>query len=133
MNIENELYKLSLKAFKEDEIPVACIIVKDNKIISKAYNKKNKSNSVIDHAEILAIRKAAKKLNTWNLSECTLYCTLKPCKMCEEVIKQSYIKEVLYILENEKVINYKYSSKQVFTSNSENFSQLLKDFFVNKR
>ncbi|MBO4245678.1 MAG: nucleoside deaminase [Bacilli bacterium] len=133
MNIEKELYKLSLKAFNEDEIPVACIIIKDNKIISKAYNKKNKSNSVIDHAEILAIKKAAKKLNTWNLSDCTLYCTLKPCKMCEEIIKQSYIKEVLYILENDKVINYKYISKQVYAYNREDFSKLLKDFFVNKR
>ena len=133
MNIEKELYKLSLKAFNEDEIPVACIIIKDNKIISKAYNKKNKTNSVIDHAEILAIKKASKKLNTWNLSDCTLYCTLKPCKMCEEVIKQSYISEVLYILENDKVINYKYTSKQVYVYNREDFSKLLKDFFVNKR
>jgi len=133
MNIEQELLKLSKKAFKKNEIPVSCIIVCNNKIISKAYNKKNSSNSVIDHAEIIALRKAAKKLKTWNLSNCELYCSLKPCKMCEEVIKQSYIKKVFYILDNDKVINYKYNIEQMFASNSEIFQKIIKEFFVNKR
>ena len=133
MNIEEELYKLSLKASKKNEIPVSCIIVRDNKIISKAYNKKNKTNSVIDHAEILAIRKAARKLRTWNLSDCELYCSLKPCKMCEEVIKQSYIKKVHYILDNEKNINYKYDTEQMYANKYKLFEKMIKDFFVNKR
>ena len=133
MNIEKKLLKLSKKAFKKNEMPVSCIIVCNNKIISKSYNKKNSSNSVIDHAEIIAIRKAAKKLKRWNLSDCELYCSLKPCKMCEEVIKQSYIKKVYYILDNEKVINYKYDIEQVFANNSENFQKIIKEFFVNKR
>lgn len=133
MNIEEELYKLSNKAFKKNEIPVGCLIIHNDKIIAKAYNIKNASNSVIDHAEILAIRKAAKKLKTWNLSDCTLYCTLKPCKMCEEVIKQSYIKKVYYILDNLKEINYKYNIEQLFASNKSNFEKNMKDFFVNKR
>jgi tRNA(adenine34) deaminase len=133
MNIEEELYKLSNKAFKKNEIPVGCLIIHNDKIIAKAYNKKNASNSVIDHAEILAIRKAAKKLKTWNLSDCTLYCTLKPCKMCEEVIKQSYIKKVYYILDNSKEINYKYNSEQMFVNNKIKFEKNMKDFFVNKR
>ena len=133
MNIENVLYKLSLKAFKKNEIPVSCVIVLNNKIISKAYNKKNRTNSVIDHAEIIAIRKAARKLKTWNLSDCELYCSLKPCKMCEEVIKQSYIKKVYYILDNEKNINYKYDIEQMYASNHEFFEKIIKEFFVNKR
>ena len=133
MNIENVLYKLSLKAFKKNEIPVSCVIVLNNKIISKAYNKKNRTNSVIDHAEIIAIRKAARKLKTWNLSDCELYCSLKPCKMCEEVIKQSYIKKVYYILDNEKNINYKYDIEQMYANNHELFEKMIKEFFVNKR
>ena len=133
MNIEEELYKLSNKAFKKNEIPVGCLIIHNDKIIAKAYNKKNASNSVIDHAEILAIRKAAKKLKTWNLSDCTLYCTLKPCKMCEEVIKQSYIKKVYYILDNSKEINYKYNSEQLCAANKIKFDKNMQDFFVNKR
>lgn len=133
MNIEQELLKLSKKAFKKNEIPVSCVIVCNNKIISKAYNKKNSSNSVIDHAEIIAIRKAAKKLKTWNLSNCELYCSLKPCKMCVEVIKQSYIKKVYYILDNDKVINYKYNIEQMFANNNEIFQKIIKEFFVNKR
>ena len=122
-----------MKAFKKNEIPVSCVIVHNNKIISKAYNKKNRTNSVIDHAEIIAIRKAARKLKTWNLSDCELYCSLKPCKMCEEVIKQSYIKKVYYILDNEKNINYKYDIEQMYANNHELFEKIIKEFFVNKR
>ncbi len=133
MDIEKELLKLIIKANKKSELPIACIITRNNKMISKAYNKKNKSHKVIDHAEIIAITKAAKKLKTWNLSDCILYVTLKPCKMCEEVIKQSYVKEIYYILDNNKTINYKYSSKQLFVSNKTKFQKILKEFFVNKR
>lgn len=134
MNYESILYKLALKAYKHDEIPVSCIIVRNNKIIAKAYNKKNKTGNVLDHAEIIAIRKASKKLSTWNLSDCEIYCSLKPCRMCEEVIKQSYIKKVYYYLDNSKIINYKYNSEQVYVyNNKNNFEKLLKDFFINKR
>ena len=122
-----------MKAFKKNEIPVSCVIVLNNKIISKAYNKKNRTNSVIDHAEIIAIRKAARKFKTWNLSDCELYCSLKPCRMCEEVIKQSYIKKVYYILDNEKNINYKYDIEQMYANNHELFEKIIKEFFVNKR
>lgn len=133
MNVEKELLRLSKKAYRRNEIPVACVITYNNKIISKAYNKKNKTNSVIDHAEIIAIKKAAKKIKTWNLSDCELYCTLKPCKMCEEVIKQSYIKKIYYILDNDKIINYKYNIEQMYASNHKEFQKIVKDFFINIR
>lgn len=89
-------YKEAEKAFKAGEIPVGAIIVRDNKIISKAHNERDKSNIVTKHAEIIAIEKANKKLKNWRLIDCILYCTLEPCEMCKEVIKNSKISKVIY-------------------------------------
>ena len=108
MNIsrrEKLLTILNKKAIKHNEVPVSCIITKDDKIISKAYNNKITKHDPTAHAEIIAIRKAAKKLKTWNLNECRLYVTLYPCKMCLDVINEARIKEVYYILDNEKEWN----------------------------
>lgn len=91
--------KLSDKAYKKNEVPVGAVIVFNNKIISKAYNKRSRRNDITNHAEIIAIKKAAHKLNDWRLSECDLYVTLEPCDMCKEVIKQSRIKNVYYLVE----------------------------------
>ena len=84
--IIEKLIKLNKKAFKNKEVPVSCVIVKNNKLISKAYNSKIKKHDPTAHAEIIAIKKAAKKLKTWNLNDCELYVTLYPCKMCIDVI-----------------------------------------------
>ena len=96
---ENELIKLMKKAYKKKEIPFAAIIVKNGKIISKAYNKRMKLKSVLAHAEILAIQKATKKLNDWRLNGCDMYVTLKPCLMCESVIKTSRMDNCFYFAE----------------------------------
>lgn len=96
--IYDELNKLVDKAVKKNEVPVAALIVKDGIIIAKAYNKVNKTNNILDHAEIICIRKASRKLNNWRLSECELYVTLEPCSMCSEIIKKSRIGKVYYIL-----------------------------------
>lgn len=128
--IINELYKLSYKAFKKYEVPVAAIIIQKNKIIAKAYNKRKKNNLVISHAEILAIIKAQKKIKDWRLDDCTLYVTLKPCEMCEKIIKESRIKEVHYILEkydsNKEYNKTKY--EQMYGKEKE-FKNLLSSFF----
>ena len=131
--IIEELYNLSLKAYKKGEIPVSAIIVKDNKVISKAYNKRNKSHNPMDHAEIIAIKKACKRLHTWKLNECVLYVSLEPCNMCREVINQSRIENVIYFTKNSKIINFKTNYK--FWDNSYNikFSKLLTNFFETKR
>ena len=92
----NKAYKEALKALKEDEVPVGAIIVKDNKIIAKAYNKKEHTNLATAHAEILAINKANKKLKSWHLDDCIMYVTLEPCVMCVGAIIQSRIKKVVY-------------------------------------
>ena len=95
----NILMKLAIKASKKNEVPVSALIVKNGKIIAKAYNKRNKSKYIMDHAELLVIKKASEKLKDWRLNNCDLYVTLKPCSICESAIKQSRIKNVYYLLE----------------------------------
>ncbi len=136
MNIsrrEKLLTILNKKAIKHNEVPVSCIITKDDKIISKAYNNKITKHDPTAHAEIIAIRKAAKKLKTWNLNECKLYVTLYPCKMCLDVINEARIKEVYYILDNEKEINNNVKITKINSEKNKYFQEELKGFFKNKR
>ena len=88
------------KALLNNEVPVGAIIVKDGKVISKAYNKKEKNNDVTCHAEILAMKKASKKFKNWRLENCDIYVTLDPCPMCASAIKQARIKNVYSALNN---------------------------------
>ena len=95
--------KFMLEAIKEakkaellDEVPIGCVIVKDNKIISRGHNIRESKNNPIGHAEIIAITKASKKLNSWRLNDCELYVTIEPCIMCSGAIIQSRIKAVYY-------------------------------------
>lgn len=90
------------KSLKHNDVPVGCVIIKNNQIIAKSYNKREKNNKITRHAEINAIEKASKKLKTWHLEDCILYTTLEPCLMCLSVISQSRIKKVIYALDNEK-------------------------------
>ncbi len=134
--VVKQLIILAEKAYKKGEIPVSAIIIYNNSIISKKYNLKEKQNDVTAHAEILAIREAARKLKSWNLSNCDLYVSLKPCAMCEEVIKQSRIRNVYYLLDK---LDYKHDfSKTTFKKIDSNkcndtYQQLLSNFFQNMR
>ena len=92
----NEAYKQAKKAFALDEVPVGAVIVSDGKIIARAYNKKEISNDPLGHCEIIAIKKACKKLKRWRLSGCDLYVTLEPCMMCLGAIIHSRIDNVYY-------------------------------------
>lgn len=96
-----EAIKEAKKALKFDEIPVGAVIVKNNKIIARAYNIKEKNNDATKHAEIIAISKACKKINNWRLDDCTLYVTMEPCMMCCGAIEQSRIKKIVYGIKNE--------------------------------
>lgn len=94
--------KEAQKAFKKKEVPIGTVIVKNNKIIAKAHNQKEKTNIVTKHAEIIAIEKACKKLKTWHLNDCILYTTVEPCLMCSGAIIQSRIQKVIFATSNEK-------------------------------
>lgn len=84
------------KAFIENEVPIGAIVVKDNEIIAKAHNKREEDNNPAGHAEFLALQAAAKKLNTWRLTGCTVYVTLEPCIMCAGLMHQARIDKCIY-------------------------------------
>lgn len=90
----NEALKEAKKAYKKLEIPVGAIIVKDGKVIARAYNVKEEKNDTTKHAEIIAIQKASKKLESWRLNNCEMYVTLEPCAMCAGAIIQARLKKV---------------------------------------
>lgn len=128
------------KAFKKNEVPVGCVIVKDDKVIARAHNLRQTKKSVLGHAEILAIEKASKKLNSWILEDCTIYVTLEPCPMCAGTILQSRIKKLVFAANEPKfgacgsVINLfekKFNHEVEVIPNvlQEESSKLLKNFF----
>ena len=82
------------KAYERGEVPVGCIIIKDENIISRGYNIKEKYQNPILHAEVIAIQKATRKLNSWRLDGCDMFVTLEPCPMCAGAIIQSRINKV---------------------------------------
>lgn len=84
------------KAGKHNEVPVGAVIVCDGKVIAKAYNKREKNNDPLGHAELRAIKKASRKLKAWRLVNCDLYVTLEPCVMCAGAIMWSRFRHVIY-------------------------------------
>lgn len=97
----NKIYNLAVKAYKKNEVPVGAIIVKNNKIISKGYNKRQTKKNLFGHAEIECIIKAERKLKDWRLDDCNMYVTLKPCEMCQIFIKESRLNNVYYIIDKD--------------------------------
>ncbi len=83
------------KAYALDEVPIGCVIVQNDKIIARGYNRRNTDKNTLAHAEIAAIRKASKKTGDWRLEDCTMYVTLEPCQMCAGAIVQSRLGKVV--------------------------------------
>lgn len=98
---ENEKFmKLAIrqakKAEKKEEVPIGCVIVKDGKVFTRAYNMRQTKRIATAHAEILAIEKACKKIKDWRLDDMEMYVTLEPCAMCAGAIANSRIKKVYF-------------------------------------
>lgn len=89
-----EALKEAKKAYNKFEIPVGAVIVKNNQIIARAHNIKEQKNDTTKHAEIIAIQKASKKLETWRLNDCEMYVTLEPCAMCAGALIQARLKKI---------------------------------------
>lgn len=90
------------KAAQIGEVPIGCVIVYEDRIIGRGYNRRNTDKSTLSHAEITAIRKASKKMGDWRLEGCTLYVTLEPCQMCAGAIVQARIDKVVMASMNPK-------------------------------
>lgn len=147
--MENKFMEAALceakKARKIDDVPVGAVIVKDGKIIAKAYNKKEKKKCAIYHAEIIAIQKASKKLKNWNLSGCEIYVTKEPCLMCYGAIMSARIDRIFfgaydkkyglevsqYLKLNEKGFNHK--AEVIGGVMQKECSEILTNFFKVKR
>lgn len=84
-----EAIKQAKKAAAIDEVPIGCVIVHEGKIIARGYNRRNTEGAVLAHAELIAIKKACRKLQDWRLEGCTMYVTLEPCPMCAGAIVQA--------------------------------------------
>lgn len=91
-----EAIKEAKKAELIDEVPIGCVIVKDDRIVARGHNVRETKKTPLGHAEIIAINKASKKLGAWRLQDCDIYITLEPCIMCAGAIIQSRIKHVYY-------------------------------------
>ena len=146
----NENYMLKAleeakKSFVAGDVPVGAVIVKDNKIIAKAHNEKEIRKIATKHAEIIAIERACKKLDSWHLDDCILYVTLEPCLMCAGAIIQSRISKIVYSISNEKfgfvgsienVLNNKKNNHKVEIVSGvleKESKELIKNFFKGKR
>jgi len=133
------------KAFHEGEVPVGAVVVKDNELISKGHNHREKNKAISGHAEIEAIEEAEKKLGRWTLEGCTLYVTLEPCLMCAGAIMQARLFRIVYASLDEKkgavTSNYfvfdqpKAESHPLVSRGilEKEASALLTSFFANKR
>ncbi len=136
--------KEAKKAYMKNEVPVGAVIVKDGIIIAKSHNTKTKTNNILNHAELIAINKAAKKIGDWRLNNCDMYITLEPCPMCASAIQQSRINKVYIgtksnIMSNSIIIKEIFCNKDYYHTvkyeylNNEMCSLILSDFFEKKR
>jgi len=149
MNTEEKYMSIALeeakKAYEKDEVPVGAVIVKNNKIIAKAYNQREHFQDATKHAEIICIQKACRKLKSWRLEGCDIYITLEPCSMCAGAILWTRVNRIIYGAKDEKggALGSSYNlfeqknlnhHPQIISGILEDKSSvLLKDFFKQKR
>ena len=140
-----EALKQAKKAYALGEVPIGCVIVYEDKIIARGYNRRNTDKNTLAHAEITAINRASKKIGDWRLEDCTLYVTLEPCQMCAGAIVQSRITNVVMGCMNPKagcggsILNilempeFNHQVNVIRGVMEEECSQILQDFFKELR
>ena len=134
LNFLDIAIKESIKALNANEVPIGSIVVcnKSKKVISKAFNMTEKLGDPTAHAEIIAIKKAVRKIGDWRLDNYSLFTTIEPCNMCMEVIKAARIKKIYYGSKNTSKIKLKKKPEQI-SLQSDFCKKILKDFFRKKR
>lgn len=99
MNQQEKYMRAALREARKaealEEVPIGCVIVQNDRIIARGYNRRNTDKNTLAHAELSAIRKASKKTGDWRLEDCTMYVTLEPCQMCAGAIVQSRMAKVV--------------------------------------
>lgn len=137
--------ELAKQAEAENEIPVAAIVVKDNQLVTSAYNQSIQLHDASAHAEVLAIRKAGQVLNNYRLVDCDLYVTLEPCPMCAGLLVHSRIKRLIYAASDAKtgacgsilnLVNHPQLNHQIDTTSgilSDRASAQISAFFKRRR
>ncbi|WP_058486970.1 tRNA adenosine(34) deaminase TadA [Defluviitalea phaphyphila] len=140
-----EALKLAKKAFDLDEVPIGAVIVYNDEIIARGYNKRNTNKNPLAHAEIQAIEEAAKVLKDWRLEGCSMYVTLEPCPMCAGAIVQARMDKIVFGTRNPKagcggsILNifqekaFNHQVEIVEGILKEECSEILKTFFKNMR
>ncbi len=138
-----EAYRLAIKSYDSDEVPVGCVIIKDNQIIGKGHNEVEKLTDSTAHAEMIAITSASNHNNDWRLTNTSIYVTKEPCIMCYGAILNSRIENLYYGVEDPKLgfrVNIvSLNSLDIHLKNiqsgvlDEKCKSILKDFFINKR
>ena len=133
------------KAEKLDEVPIGCVIVYQDKVIARGYNRRNTDKNTLSHAELNAIRKASRVMGDWRLEECTMYVTLEPCQMCAGAIVQARIPRVVIACMNGKagcagsILNllqmpqFNHQVETTYGVLEKECSQMLSDFFKRLR
>jgi tRNA(adenine34) deaminase len=140
-----EAMKQAKKALKAGDVPIGCVIVYEDKIIARGYNKRNAKKTTLAHAELLAMAKASKVIGDWRLEDCTMYVTLEPCQMCAGAIVQARIPKVVIGTMNPKagcagsVLNllnveqFNHQVEVIYDVLKEECSVMLSDFFRSLR
>ena len=129
------------KAWALGEVPIGCVIVQNDRIIARGYNRRNTEGNTLAHAELTAIKKASKKTGDWRLEDCTIYITLEPCQMCAGAIVQARIPKVVIGAMNPKAgcagsildllqeKRFNHQVDKVIGVLQEQCSQMMQDFF----
>lgn len=133
----NVALKEAYKAFKKNEVPVGAVIVKNNQIIAKAHNNRQRKRNILGHAEIICILKAEKKLKDWRLDGCDLFVTLEPCSICSNIIAEARINNVFYLekqdFQHNNRIKTRITQTIVCINIKNEYNLLLKNFFLKLR
>ena len=140
-----EAIRQARKAYAIGELPIGCVIVYEGRVIARGYNRRTIDKNTLAHAELLAIRKASRKLDDWRLEGCTMYVTLEPCQMCSGAIIQARIPKVVVGCMNPKagcagsilnlldVPQFNHQAELVTGVLEEECSQMMKEFFKELR
>jgi len=140
-----EAMKQAKKALKAGDVPIGCVIVFEDRIIARGYNKRNAKKTTLAHAELLAMAKASKVIGDWRLEDCTMYVTLEPCQMCAGAIVQARIPKVVIgtmnpkagcagsVLNLLKIEQFNHQVEVVYDVLKEECSAMLSDFFKSLR